>query len=166
MIMGLVMVKFNDEASRDQVLEETGNVRPWTTNLNAVKMIHSVPLWIRIYYDLGLQYLGNRSLSALVSTIGKPIIVDQHTKERTRIQFARVLVEMEITDDPPRFIRFLNEHAQLMEQNIDYKWLPVKCKSCFNYKHTMAECRKCENKKEKGEGLKKAEIKEKKTSNC
>ncbi|KAF4349530.1 hypothetical protein G4B88_000896 [Cannabis sativa] len=44
-------------------------VRPWTTDLNTVKLVKSVPLLIRLH-DLGLQYWGDNSLSALVSTIG------------------------------------------------------------------------------------------------
>ncbi|XP_062080942.1 uncharacterized protein LOC133785744 [Humulus lupulus] len=125
MTMGLTMVKFNDEATRDLVLEngvlqfdrKPVIVRPWSSNLDAVKLIRSVPLWIRLH-DLGLQYWGNKCLSALVSTVGKPIMVDQHTRDRTRIQFARVLVEMDITDAPPRLIKFLNEHGKTVDQSL------------------------------------------------
>uniref|UniRef100_A0A803Q184 Reverse transcriptase domain-containing protein n=1 Tax=Cannabis sativa TaxID=3483 RepID=A0A803Q184_CANSA len=162
MTMGLVMVKFHDEASRDQVLEEglihfdrkPVIVRPWTNDLNAVKLVRSVPLWIRLH-NLGLQYWGNKSLSALVSTVGKPIMVDQHTKDRTRIQFARVLVEMEITDEPPSAISYLNEFGQLSEQKIDYEWMPAKCKKCAGFGHIQADCRREEfNKKTGGDVLK------------
>ncbi|XP_062114236.1 uncharacterized protein LOC133825289 [Humulus lupulus] len=133
MTMGLIMVRFNDDATRDQVLEpgvlkfdrKPVIIKPSTTDLNTLKLVQSVPLWIHLH-DLGLQYWGNKSLSALVSTVGKPIMVDQHTRYRTRIQFARVLVEMDITDSLPRIIQFLNEHGQLVEQGIDYEWLPVK----------------------------------------
>ncbi|XP_062114133.1 uncharacterized protein LOC133825166 [Humulus lupulus] len=152
MTMGLIMVRFNDDATRDQVLEsgvlqfdrKPVIIRPWITDLNTLKLVQSVPLWIRLH-DLGLQYWGNKSLSALVSIVGKPIMVDQHTRDRTRVQFARVLVEMDITDSPPRIIQFLNEHGQLVEQGIDYEWLPMKCKHCSGYGHLMAECRKGEN---------------------
>ncbi|KAF4354876.1 hypothetical protein G4B88_010155 [Cannabis sativa] len=67
---GSVVVKFNDEATRNEVLE---------------------------------------SLSAIVRTVGKPVIVDQHTKDMTRVQFARVLVEMDITEDPSRTLQYINE---------------------------------------------------------
>ncbi|XP_062103641.1 uncharacterized protein LOC133814732 [Humulus lupulus] len=149
MTMGLTMVKFNDDATRDHVLE-TGIlhfdrkpiiIRPWSTDLSAIQMIRSVPLWIRLQ-DLGLQYWGSKCLSALVSTIGKPIMVDKFTRERTRVQFARIMVEMEITDNPPRTIQFLNEHGQLIEQGVDYEWLPVNCKTCAGFGHSMVDCRK------------------------
>ncbi|XP_062104115.1 uncharacterized protein LOC133815276 [Humulus lupulus] len=147
MTMGLTMVKFNDDATRDHVLE-TGIlhfdrklviIQPWTTDLSAIRMICSVPLWIRLQ-DLGLQYWGSKCLS--VSMIGKPIMVDKFTRERTRVQFARIMVEMEITDNPPRTIQFLNEHGQLTEQGVDYEWLLVKCKTCASFGHSMVDCRK------------------------
>ncbi|XP_062080321.1 uncharacterized protein LOC133785077 [Humulus lupulus] len=149
MTMGLIMVKFNDEATRDHVLEngilhfdrKPLIIRPWATDLSAIRMIRSVPLLIRLH-DLGLQYWGSKCLSALVSTIGKPTMVDKFTRERSRVQFARILVEVKITDNPPRIIHYWNEQGQLAEQWVDYEWLPVKCKMCDGYGHAMAECRK------------------------
>ncbi|XP_062106727.1 uncharacterized protein LOC133818056 [Humulus lupulus] len=149
MIMGLTLVKFNDEATRDHVLEngilqfdrKPVIVRPWTTDLSAIRLIRSVPLWVRLH-DLRLQYWGSKCLSALVSTVGKPLLVDKFTRERSRVQFARVLVEMEITDDPPRSLQFVNEYGQIIEQGIEYEWLPTKCKTCSGFGHSMADCRK------------------------
>ncbi|XP_062103549.1 uncharacterized protein LOC133814628 [Humulus lupulus] len=149
MTLGLTLVKFNDEATRDHVLEngvlqfdrKPVIVRPWTADLSAIRLVRSVPLWIRLH-DLGLQYWGSKCLSALVSTIGKPLLVDKFTKERSRVQFARVLVEMEISDNPPRNFQFINEHGQVVEQSVEYEWLPTKCKSCSGFRHSMAECRK------------------------
>ncbi|XP_062113991.1 uncharacterized protein LOC133825003 [Humulus lupulus] len=149
MTMGLTMVKFNDDATRDHVLEhglihfdrKPVIVRPWTTDLSAVRLVRTIPLWIRLQ-DLGLQYWGSKCLSALVSTIGRPIMVDKFTRDRSRVQFARVLVEMEITDNPPKSIQFINELGQIMEQGVEYEWLPIKCKTCAGFGHSMAECRK------------------------
>ncbi|XP_062103313.1 uncharacterized protein LOC133814362 [Humulus lupulus] len=149
MTMGLAMVKFNDDATRDQVLEngilhfdrKSVIIRPWSADLSVIRLVRSVPLWIRLH-DLGLQYWGSKCLSALVSMIGKPIMVDKFTTERSRIQFARVLVEMEVTDNPPRSIQFLNELGQIMEQGVEYEWLPIKCKSCSGFGHSEIECGK------------------------
>ncbi|XP_062099732.1 uncharacterized protein LOC133805568 [Humulus lupulus] len=148
MTMGLTMVKFNDDATRDCVLEngilqfdrKLVIICPWTTDLSAVRLIRSVPLWIRLH-DLGLQYWGSKCLSALVSTIGKSIMVEKFTRERSRVQFARVFVEMDIPDNPPRIIQYLNEYGQLVEQAVDYEWLPMKCKVCSGYGHAMVDCR-------------------------
>ncbi|XP_062118353.1 uncharacterized protein LOC133831970 [Humulus lupulus] len=123
MTMGLTMVKFNDDATRDHVLE------------NGILQFDRKP-------DLGLQYWGSKCLSALVSTIGKPIMVDKFTRERSRIQYARILVEMEVIDNPPRSIQYINEHGQIMEQGVEYEWLPIKCKTYAGFGHSMTDCRK------------------------
>ncbi|KAF4370980.1 hypothetical protein F8388_002873 [Cannabis sativa] len=85
--------KFNDTMTRDMVLEEGVVqfdkkkkkpiiIRPWSTDITALSLVKLVPLWIRLH-DLGLHYWGNKCLSAIVSTIGKPIMTDKITKERS-----------------------------------------------------------------------------------
>ncbi|KAF4365186.1 hypothetical protein G4B88_000345 [Cannabis sativa] len=52
MAKGLTMARFNDEATKDQVLEngviqfdrKPVIVRPWTTDMNTVKLVKSIPL--------------------------------------------------------------------------------------------------------------------------
>ncbi|XP_062089269.1 uncharacterized protein LOC133795830 [Humulus lupulus] len=147
--MGLTIVKFNDEATRDFVLEngivqfdkKPVIVRPWTQDLDTIRLVRSVPLWIRLP-NLGLQYWGKKCLSALVSIIGKPIMVDKFTKDRSMIRYARVLVEMEITDDPPFIIYFVNESGQVQEKFVEYEWLPIKCNNCKGFGHNLADCKK------------------------
>ncbi|XP_062080163.1 uncharacterized protein LOC133784912 [Humulus lupulus] len=119
---GYTIVKFCDVTTRDMVLE-SGVVhfdrkpvllRPWSTDLDTLRLVKSVSVWIRLP-DLGLQYLGTKCLSALVSTIGKPMMIDKVTKERSMVKFVRVLVDVEISNHIPQFISFLNERGQLMD---------------------------------------------------
>uniref|UniRef100_A0A803PMN7 DUF4283 domain-containing protein n=1 Tax=Cannabis sativa TaxID=3483 RepID=A0A803PMN7_CANSA len=126
---GFTLVSFKDEVTRDIILE-TGVIqfdkkpvvlRPWTVDMDATQMIRSVPVWIRLN-GLGLQYWGKKNLSALISTIGKPITADKVALERSMIKFARVLVDVEIKDDPPRTIAFVNEKGQL---NMAAKEMPL-----------------------------------------
>ncbi|XP_062074934.1 uncharacterized protein LOC133778939 [Humulus lupulus] len=87
-------------ATRDLVLEvgvlhfdrKPVIVKPLSADLDTLKAVKTVPVWIRLP-GLGLKYWGTKCLSALMSTIGNPILVDKVTKDRTMVQFARVLVE-------------------------------------------------------------------------
>uniref|UniRef100_A0A803PV52 DUF4283 domain-containing protein n=1 Tax=Cannabis sativa TaxID=3483 RepID=A0A803PV52_CANSA len=130
---GFTLVRFKDEATRDLVLE-TGVIhydkkqvvlRPWSIDMDTAQMVKSVPVWIRLN-GLGLQYWGRNSLSALVSTIGKLIMMDKVTQEKSMIKFARILVDIDISDNPPKAISFINEKKQMVEQSIEYEWLPSK----------------------------------------
>uniref|UniRef100_A0A803P0M5 CCHC-type domain-containing protein n=1 Tax=Cannabis sativa TaxID=3483 RepID=A0A803P0M5_CANSA len=142
----------NFHASAQTQWKKFTNVRPWTTDLDTVRLVKSVLLWIRLH-RLGLQYWASKTLSALVSTIGTPIMVDKFTKDRTRIQFARVVVEIDISESPPRSLWYFNEVGQLVDQAIDYEWLPTKCKNCSSFGHIQADCRKTEIPVEKKLGV-------------
>uniref|UniRef100_A0A803NIK4 DUF4283 domain-containing protein n=1 Tax=Cannabis sativa TaxID=3483 RepID=A0A803NIK4_CANSA len=93
MTRGMVMVRFNDEATRNEVLDAR------------VVQFDRKPVITR------LQYWENKNLSVLVSTVGKPIMVDRHTKDFSRVQFARILIEMDILDNPPKSFQYVNEFA-------------------------------------------------------
>ncbi|XP_060972433.1 uncharacterized protein LOC133038331 [Cannabis sativa] len=146
---GFTLVNFRDEAKRDLVMEsgviqfdrKPVVLRPWSTDLDSIRMVKSVPVWVRLN-GLRLQYWGKNNLSALVSTIGKPIIVDKVTQNRTMVKFSRVLVDMDISDNPPKTISFINKHKRLVEQSVEYEWLPSKCATCGMLGHTVANCNK------------------------
>ncbi|XP_062097539.1 uncharacterized protein LOC133803465 [Humulus lupulus] len=116
-------------------------VKPWSADLDTLKAVKTVPVWIRLQ-GLGLQYWGTKCLSALVSTIGNPLLVDKVTKERSMMQFARVLVEIEIAEALPKSIQFLNEKGQLMEQLLEFEWLPTQCSGCKVFGHTVSMCKR------------------------
>uniref|UniRef100_A0A803Q2T4 DUF4283 domain-containing protein n=1 Tax=Cannabis sativa TaxID=3483 RepID=A0A803Q2T4_CANSA len=146
---GFTLVSFKDEVTRNVILE-TGVIqfdekpvilRPWSEDMDTARMVKSVPVWVRLN-GLGLQYWGKKNLSALVSTIGKPIMADKVTLQRSMIKYARVLVDVEIKDEPPKTISFVNEKEQLVEQPIEYEWLPTKCAACDLLGHTVVNCNK------------------------
>ncbi|XP_062099846.1 uncharacterized protein LOC133805699 [Humulus lupulus] len=146
---GLTLVNFRDEVTRDLVLEagvlhfdrKPVIVKPWSADLDTLKAVKSVPVWVRLP-GLGLQYWGTKCLSALMSTIGVPILVDKVTKDRSMMQFARVLVEIELLEDLPKSVQFLNEKGQLMEKFLEFEWLPTQCRGFKIYVHTERMCNK------------------------
>uniref|UniRef100_A0A803QB93 DUF4283 domain-containing protein n=1 Tax=Cannabis sativa TaxID=3483 RepID=A0A803QB93_CANSA len=56
--------------------------------------------------------------------------------------WVRVLVDVEIKDEPPRSIAFVNEKNQLVEQQVEYEWLPTKCAACNLLGHNILNCNK------------------------
>ncbi|XP_062109683.1 uncharacterized protein LOC133821348 [Humulus lupulus] len=165
---GYTLVKFRDEAMRDMILEagvvrydrKPVILRLWSTEFDTMRLVKSVPVWVRLP-GLGLQYWGVKCLSALVSTIGKPMLVDMLTKDRSMVKFARVLVEVEISDNVPKTISFLNERGQLMERLLEYEWLPTQCQGCKILGHPATNCNRKQGavwrKKEMKQGPKQSE---------
>ncbi|XP_062093858.1 uncharacterized protein LOC133799886 [Humulus lupulus] len=146
---GFTLVNFRDEITRNLFLEagvlhfdrKPVIVKPWTTDFDTLKAVKSVPVWVRLL-GLGLQYWGTKCLSAIMSTIGVPILVDKVTKDRSMMQFARVLVEIELLEDLPKSVQFLNEKGQLIEQFLEFEWLPTQCRGCKVYGHIERMCNK------------------------
>uniref|UniRef100_A0A803QQP0 DUF4283 domain-containing protein n=1 Tax=Cannabis sativa TaxID=3483 RepID=A0A803QQP0_CANSA len=67
-----------EEMNFQSSAKDTGVNLKQICDMDVVKMVRSVPVWIRLN-GLGLQYWGKNNLSAMVSTIDKPIMVDKVT---------------------------------------------------------------------------------------
>lgn len=153
---GLFMVKFDTMENRDKILNEGFHffdgkpiiIQPWKADMNLLnKEIHKIPIWIELH-NLELKYWGERSMSKIVSKVGKYIKVDQATLNRDRLQFAKVLVEVAIDQAFPDFIQFKNEHGEISDQQVAYRWKPIRCMSCQGYGHKKEKCvKKAQHKK-------------------
>lgn len=56
--------------------------------------IEVVPACVQL--KLNIQYWGEKALYKIIEPIGKPIQRDEATKKRDKVQFARVLVEVQM----------------------------------------------------------------------
>ncbi|XP_062100689.1 uncharacterized protein LOC133806613 [Humulus lupulus] len=129
---GFTLVNFRDEATQDLILE-TGVIhfdkkpvvlRPWTSDMDSVRMVKSVPVWIRLN-GLGLQYWGKNSLSAMIDG-----------------EICKGIGGYGDFGSPPKSIAFINERDQLVEQSVEYEWLLSKCAACSHLGHVVANCNK------------------------
>lgn len=57
-------------------------------------------------------------------------MTDKITKDKTWLNFARVMIEVELSNEVLEEIHFINEYGQLVSQSIEYNWMPVKCSYC------------------------------------
>ncbi|XP_062100846.1 uncharacterized protein LOC133806772 [Humulus lupulus] len=84
-------------------------MKPWDSVINFKKEdIRTVPTWIHLN-ELELKYWGERSLFKIVSQIGKPLMVDPIIRDRDKLSFPRVLIEVSVSQDFPEYISFENE---------------------------------------------------------
>lgn len=67
---------------------------------------------------------------------------DRATKQKQRVQFARILVEVGTDQNYPEVVMFENECGAIIEQEVRYEWKPTYCITCGNYGHDIKECRK------------------------
>ncbi|CAI9116819.1 OLC1v1018080C1 [Oldenlandia corymbosa var. corymbosa] len=116
-------------------------VKPWDVEKGInYDNVDYVPIWIRLY-GLEVKFWNLNSLSRLVSAIGTPILVDDYTVRKKRVQFARILVEIKIAASVPDKLVFEDEKGNVKVQKIVYEWLPTRCTHCTEYGHLTDKCR-------------------------
>ncbi|XP_074305389.1 uncharacterized protein LOC141640517 [Silene latifolia] len=68
--------------------------------------------------------------------------LDEATLDKTRIGYARIMVEFNIGQDFPDKIYFKDETGAEVCVCVEYEWKPVVCGSCRGVGHTKEDCRK------------------------
>ncbi|KAL3729940.1 hypothetical protein ACJRO7_027008 [Eucalyptus globulus] len=96
----------------------------------------TVPVWIRLK-NLPLDLWTAPAISAIASTIGKPLFVDQRTEQSQMISFARVCVELQV--NKPRFyLTKVRLNGVVRSIAIEYEWKPAECLKCGSFGHNCA----------------------------
>lgn len=143
---GVVLYDFPDLESRDRMLG--GNwtlrghpliLRPWVPGMNYQRMdVEKVPVWVQ-FLGLPLECWTPKQLGKIASFIGVPLATDRLTACRDRLAFARVLIDMKITDKLIWEVHVMTEGG-MIEQQVVYEWRPVRCGRCKQLGHPTYNC--------------------------
>ncbi|PNX80789.1 hypothetical protein L195_g036800, partial [Trifolium pratense] len=86
---------------------------------------HSAPLYL----------WGAKSLSKIESALGTPVVIDECTANKFRISYARILIEVDITQELPKEITITDSEGGKMKQPVEYEWKPTFCNKCQKFGH-------------------------------
>ncbi|XP_074302371.1 uncharacterized protein LOC141633929 [Silene latifolia] len=146
---GVFLVRFTSNQAKDRVLQQ-GHflfdnkpliVRPWSADVELVKSdVKDVPVWVR-FMNLPLKFWG-KSLPKLAGLLGKFVQCDAATKDKTRLGFARVMVEVPFGKAIHASVKFLDEDGIVVTIKVECEWKPVLCKKCQGVGHEATNCRK------------------------
>ncbi|XP_074299826.1 uncharacterized protein LOC141630997 [Silene latifolia] len=115
-------------------------VKGWTSEADMKKdTITAVPVWIRLH-KLPLKFWG-KGLPKISNFIGKFIKSDLATEEKTRLNFARVMIELQVNQKLPDKAKFKDELGQLIQIEVEYEWKPVTCEFYKGVGHETMHCR-------------------------
>ncbi|OIT39355.1 hypothetical protein A4A49_14207 [Nicotiana attenuata] len=112
-----------------------------------------VPTWV-ILPGLPIQYWTTENLGRIASYLGKPVCTDKLTAQGDRISYARILVDIDISQPLPEHVLIEDEKGGFKEQRLEYEWKPSYCQDCLQIGHTTGNCKKEQepaDKPEKGE---------------
>lgn len=122
-------------------------VKEWEMNFNFEKEILKViPLWIQLP-NLPLNCWSEGSLSRIGSIIGTPICADECTSLQKRISYARMLVEVDVTQPLKYSLKIEGDNGVVVDQRVYYEWVPQFCQKCQKVGHICKG--KMEQKEEK-----------------
>ncbi|XP_074315321.1 uncharacterized protein LOC141651512 [Silene latifolia] len=147
---GVFIVRFPSLECKELVLKQgfpmfdnkPNVVKPWTEDASLHKTtIQSVPIWVRLY-GLGLKFWGEKCLEKLANQLGHFVRADTATLEKTRLGYARLMIEVKVRQDFPDKLLFNDEHGCQHSVLVEYEWKPLVCSTCKGIGHTHTICRK------------------------
>lgn len=74
--------------------------------------------------------MGENSLSKIGSALGNPLVIDECTANKLCVSYARMLVEVNITQELPQEITIKDNEGNKLKQIIEYEWKPLFCRKC------------------------------------
>ncbi|XP_074265880.1 uncharacterized protein LOC141588331 [Silene latifolia] len=146
---GVFIVRFKTSAARTQILQQ-GHflfdnkpliVRPWSEGVALEKeVIKEVPVWVKVH-NLPLKFWG-KCLPKIAGIMGTFVRCDDATKEKTRLGFARVMIDVPFGKPIPEKIKFLDVDGSVICLKVEFEWKPLLCTQCNGIGHDTSKCRK------------------------
>ncbi|KAL0284381.1 UNVERIFIED_CONTAM: hypothetical protein Sradi_7199900 [Sesamum radiatum] len=117
----------------------------WEQGLSLRRQKHTkIPVWIK-FKHLPMEYWTEDGLSAVASGVGVPLYADKVTKACSRLDYARVCVMLDYSTVLPKHVvvisPILRDGKEVPTKvDIEYEWLPQKCRKCCSLGHSAANC--------------------------
>ena len=145
---GLYLFRFRDMDARDWVMENgpwyiAGRpiiLRVWQPGMEMLNIqLTSLPIWVK-FYNIPLEYWTNTCLGYIASVVGKPLHMDSLTENRTKLSFARICIEIDLSSKFPKTTRLNLGNGKYTTIRIEYPWVPHNCSHCQVFGHKISQC--------------------------
>ncbi|XP_074290342.1 uncharacterized protein LOC141617073 [Silene latifolia] len=135
MTNGIFLVRFKTKEHQKKALDygplmfdsKPVIIKEWLPDYCLVKHdVKQIPIWVKIH-DLDIKFWGARCLRKIIAPLGKFLKCDANTSNRNFPSFPRLFMEVELNQEFPKVIEFLDESAKEQTVRLDYEWLPITC---------------------------------------
>ncbi|CAO2840939.1 unnamed protein product [Amaranthus hypochondriacus] len=146
---GVFLIRFLHKAHQEKACDMNGIlfdkkpfiVEPWTSSISYEKSsLTKIPVWVKLP-KLDIRYWTEDMLRIIVGYLGTLLKIHNATVTKSRMMFARVLVDMNVEDGFLDELYFSNENDMLITQVVQYDWLPIWCAKCSQFGHNRNDCR-------------------------
>lgn len=144
---GYFIVRFNTEQERDNIIQQGhwfwGSaglfLTPWFSNFDAnIIKVSMIPVWVRLH-GLPLHFWHKKVLVAIGNTLGKYLKMDEDRTIRGIFTFARICVEVDMSQGLPDHITLNFNNSQWIRQ-LDYENTAFRCRGCMQTGHLQYDC--------------------------
>ncbi|XP_038994117.1 uncharacterized protein LOC120118005 [Hibiscus syriacus] len=101
--------------------------------------LSKIPIWVHLF-NVPLELYSQAGLSYIASGIGIPISMDSVTTSKTRLEFAKICVEIEVEDVIPKTLEVVLKDNITTSIHIEVPWLPHCCRKCKVFGHNEKIC--------------------------
>ncbi|KAK9676732.1 hypothetical protein RND81_11G096300 [Saponaria officinalis] len=146
---GWFSFRFSSSEGMNSVLKEgpwqigsnTLVLKQWSPTFSVdMEKITSVPVWV-LFPGLDPYLWSDSALSKIASKVGKPFFADLTTTLKSRLSFARVMVEVDVSK-PLLDHMFINSpFVGFFSQPVEYEWVPHYCSGCGKLGHLLERCK-------------------------
>ncbi|GAA0164576.1 hypothetical protein LIER_20174 [Lithospermum erythrorhizon] len=104
----------------------------------------SVPTWV-LFHDVPLFVWSESGLSKIASKVGIPMYTDKVTKDRTKMSYARCLIDVDVSKPPVMEFGVKLSGGRRYIQKVTYECYPDYCCECKTFGHNVFKCKKNSN---------------------
>jgi hypothetical protein len=110
-------------------------LRDWKPDFSLKRdLLRTLPIWVKLP-QLPLYLWGVKSLSKIGSALGNPLVTDEWSAHKLRVSYARMLIEMDVTQELPQNITIRDNEGNKLTQLVEYEWKPLSCDKCQKIGH-------------------------------
>ncbi|XP_058723186.1 uncharacterized protein LOC131594992 [Vicia villosa] len=140
---GYFLLRFHSYDDRDTILASGPYsiynspmvLKEWVAYFDIKRdMMRTLPIWVKLP-NLPLSLWGPKSLSKIGSALGTPLFTDECRTSKLRVSYARILVEMDITQKPKESIIIKDNERKHINQAVELEWKPKYCDECQQIGH-------------------------------
>ncbi|KAL8129002.1 hypothetical protein V2J09_018157 [Rumex salicifolius] len=105
------------------------------------KVVESLtPVWVR-FERLGPHLWSDEILGGMPSKIGVPIHTDMLTRTKEKLEYARVLIEIDLNVPLKSNVPLKFSNGKVRKYDVFYENLPTFCTRCKSFKHATGSCK-------------------------
>ncbi|WZZ27081.1 hypothetical protein YC2023_010482 [Brassica napus] len=101
--------------------------------------LSAMPLWVDLK-SAPSHFFSQVGLKALSKPMGNFVKLHPQTEKCTRLDMARVLIEVNLHKPLIEVIKFADQDGNQVMVSVAYPWLPSRCSICSKWGHKAKEC--------------------------